>query len=61
MVTMAALSFSPRDPHEHHRVASSLELLFDLAAVIAMEAAVTMLPRGKGSGRGTTRRRGARA
>ena len=57
---MAGLSFTPREPHEDHRVAVTLEL-FDLAAVIALEAAAAGLLRGKGGGRGTTRQRGARA
>lgn len=30
---------SPRDPHEKHRVATSLELLFDLIFVVAIAAA----------------------
>ena len=38
MVTMAELSITPREPHEHHRVALTLEL-FDLASVIALDAA----------------------
>lgn len=29
----------PRDPQEHHRVATSLELLFDLIFVVAIAAA----------------------
>lgn len=29
----------PRDPHEHHRVATSLELLFDLIFVVAIATA----------------------
>jgi hypothetical protein len=57
---MVGLSFTPREPHEHHRDALTLEL-FDLAAVIALDAAATELLRGKGGGRGTTGRRGARA
>lgn len=56
---MAGLSFTPRESHEHLRVALTLEL-FDLAAVIALEAAATGLLHGKGGGRGTTRQRGAR-
>lgn len=47
---MAVFSFTPRDPHEHHRVASTLELLFDLAAVIAVEAAATGLHHGIAAG-----------
>lgn len=34
-----------RDPHEPHRVASSLELLFDLTFVIAFSAAGNELAR----------------
>lgn len=47
---LAALSFTPRDPHEHHRTASTLELMFDLAAVIAVEAAATGLHHGIAAG-----------
>lgn len=32
-------ALSPRDSHEHHRAASTLELFFDLASVIAISAA----------------------
>lgn len=47
---MSIFTFSPRDPHEHHRTASTLELLFDLAAVIAAEAAATGLHHGIAAG-----------
>jgi low temperature requirement protein LtrA len=33
------LALSPRDRHEHHRVATPLELLYDLASVVAIAAA----------------------
>lgn len=33
------LSLSPRDRHEHHRVSTPLELLYDLASVAAVAAA----------------------
>lgn len=33
----------PRDPHEHHRAATTLELLFDLVFVIAIAAAAAGL------------------
>lgn len=55
---MVGLSFTLRKPHEHHRVPLALEL-FDLAAIIALEAGATGLLRGKGRVRATTRQRGA--
>ena len=35
-VTHASFALSPRDSHEHHRVATPLELFFDLASVVAI-------------------------
>lgn len=40
MPAAALLAMPARDPHEHHRVSSTLELFFDLVSVIAI-AAVT--------------------
>lgn len=36
-------ALSPRDSHEHHRVATPLELLFDLASVVAISSAAHSL------------------
>ncbi len=47
---MAAFTFSPRDRHEEHRVATPLELMFDLAAVIAIAAAAAGLHYGVAAG-----------
>ena len=47
------LPMPPRDPDEHHRAATTLELFFDLISVIAI-AAVT-------AGFSSCHRRGARA
>ncbi|MGL4281934.1 MAG: low temperature requirement protein A [Albidovulum sp.] len=36
---LALRPMRPRDPHEHHRVATTLELFFDLVTVLAIAAA----------------------
>jgi low temperature requirement protein LtrA len=38
MTELISFRFAPRDPHEAHRAATPLELMFDLAAVIAIAA-----------------------
>ncbi|MBX3593371.1 low temperature requirement protein A [Sphingomonas sp.] len=40
---MTPFTFTPRSPHESHRVATTLELMFDLASVIAIAAAAAGL------------------
>lgn len=42
--------FGPRDPHEHHRVSTPLELLFDLVIVIAVASAAEGLHHGIAQG-----------
>ncbi|PYE87036.1 low temperature requirement protein A [Phyllobacterium leguminum] len=39
MIRLMSIRFTPRDRHEAHRVATPLELMFDLASVIAIAAA----------------------
>lgn len=39
MTNLISFRFAPRDRHEGHRVATPLELMFDLASVIAIAAA----------------------
>ncbi len=45
---------SRRDPHEDHRVATPLELLFDLTFVIAFGAAASQLAHGIAAGHAVT-------
>lgn len=45
-------ALSPRDPSEHHRVATTLELLFDLVIVIAIAAVTAGLHHGISAGHG---------
>lgn len=42
----------PRDPHEHHRVSTTLELLFDLVTVIAIAATAAGLHHAISEGHG---------
>ncbi|WP_347268286.1 low temperature requirement protein A [Paracoccus sp. (in: a-proteobacteria)] len=51
MPTAADFRFAARDPHEGHRGASPLELIFDLATVIAIAAAAHGLAGAVESGR----------
>jgi len=47
---MPALRITPRDPNEEHRSATPLELMFDLASVIAVSAAGAGLHHGISAG-----------
>ena len=44
----------PRDPNEHHRVSTPLELLFDLVSVIAIASAAAGLHHAIAEGNGDT-------
>lgn len=46
----AILPMRPRDPHEAHRAATPLELLFDLCFVVAIAQAAASLHHGLGAG-----------
>lgn len=47
---MLKLRFQPRDPHEANRTATALELMFDLATVVAVSTAALGLAQAVGTG-----------